>query len=191
MMKSRWKGLYLIPGILRINLAEARKAPSSGLGFQTGLIKFYLRQKDRGEERAKVRFSGTLWFYSDGVVPEIIASLWSCLQVDEKTEDPSLCSLLTDEPPAKKSWGANPFWREFREGDDCFNMKQASLPLGKLPCLAPCWQGPHPNETRESPPKDDLGVSSAWIHRELASSLSEGCEHASEQMERRDSSVSR
>lgn len=47
MMKSGWKGLYLIPGILRINWAKARKAPSSGPGFQTGLIKFYLRQKDQ------------------------------------------------------------------------------------------------------------------------------------------------
>ena len=47
MKKSGWKGLYSIPGILRINLAEVRKAPSSGLGFQTGLIKFSLRQKDQ------------------------------------------------------------------------------------------------------------------------------------------------
>lgn len=112
--------------------------------------------------------------------------------MDEKTEDPSMYSFLTDEPPAEKSWGANSFWREFREGDDSFNTKRASLPLGKLPCLAPnCWQGPHPAETGESPPKDDLGVGAACIHRELTSSLSEKCEHASEQMERRDSSVSR
>jgi hypothetical protein len=47
MMKSGWKGLYLIPGILRINQAEVRKAPSSMPGFQTGLIKFYLRKKDQ------------------------------------------------------------------------------------------------------------------------------------------------
>ena len=196
-MKSGWKGLYLIPGILRINQAEARKAPSSVPDFQTGLIEFYLRKKDqiqshRGEEMVKVGFSGKLWFYGDGVFPEIFASVWSCLEMDEKTEDPSVYSFLTDEPPAEKLRGANPFWREFKEGDDSFNMKQASLPPGKLPCSAPnCWQGPHPAETRESPPKDDLGVGAAWIHRELTSSLSEGCEYASEQMERRDSSVSR
>ena len=47
MMKSGWKGLYLIPGILRINQAKVRKAPSSVPGFQTGLIKFYRGRKIR------------------------------------------------------------------------------------------------------------------------------------------------
>lgn len=54
--------------------------------------------------------------------------------MDEKTEDPSVYSFLTDEPPAEKL--RTILLEEFKEGDDSFNMKQASLPPGKLPCSA-------------------------------------------------------